>query len=63
MTLKKFCPFNKSPCMEGACMFWDVINYYEKYESVLYGTDVLQVPKIETEEGCLVQKAVKRYTR
>lgn len=61
--LKKFCPFNDRPCMEGACMFWDVIDFYSKIETVRYGTDTLQVPKVESVEGCLIHKAVKRYSR
>jgi hypothetical protein len=63
MSLKKFCPFHDKPCMEGACMFWDVIDYYEKIESVVYGTDIFKVPKTEVVFGCLIQKAVKRYAR
>jgi hypothetical protein len=49
--------------MEDACMFWGVIDIYQTQISVSYGTDALQIPKLETEEGCLIKKAVKRYTR
>lgn len=55
MSLKKFCPFSGKPCIEDACMFWGIISYYK--------TCNYEIPKTITEEGCLIQKALKRYTK
>ena len=57
MTLKKFCPFTHEPCMEGACMFWDIIEYYQKFEKVTYGSGTsASIPHVEAVFGCLIKK-------